>query len=154
MRKTWIIGAVLAIALGACEGKADLTGNASAGSDGVGVSADASGSVTVSGDGQALCVALYSLETLRDREFAFDGTVKAVSGGDVTFEVHEWFKGGSGGEVTLDGSSVTGISSVSEISADVGVRLLVAGDDTFAWACGFTQAYSAEVASEWRATLS
>lgn len=105
--------------------------------------------------GAASCVELYSLETLANREVAFDGTVRSVSGDEVTFTVGEWFKGGTGEQVTLKGASTLGgiTSAGPGVSLDPGSRLLVAGDGGFAWGCGFTQPYAQDVAADWRAAL-
>lgn len=105
--------------------------------------------------GQALCVELYSLETLAKRAVAFDGTVKSVAGDQVTFTVGQWFKGGTATEITLEGASTLGgiTSAGPTVSLEPGTRLLVAGDDGFAWSCGFTQPYDAGVAASWRTTF-
>lgn len=105
--------------------------------------------------GQASCVEQYSLDTLKHRAVALDGTVERVSGDDVTFKVNEWFKGGNANEVTLKGAETLGaISSVGDpLPLDPGSRLLVSGDGGFAWMCGFTQRYDARVADQWREAL-
>jgi hypothetical protein len=121
----------------------------------------------------ALCVEVYSPETLANRSFAFDGTVVSIEtrtdpklpAGQretpwVTFDVHDWYLGGSGGEVGvwMDGLNVE--TSVGFIEAETGTRLLVAGeprwggdplDDPLAWTCGFTQPWSEDAAAEWEA---
>jgi hypothetical protein len=106
--------------------------------------------------GQAMCVENYDLSTLKNRDVAFDGKVVRVSGDEVTFEVSEWFKGGSADEITLNGASTLGgITSAGDpVPMDPGSRLLVAGDGGFAWSCGFTQSYSGSVANDWREALS
>ena len=111
-----------------------------------------------------MCVEFYSLETLANRDFAFDGTVSSVSGDQVTFVVNQWFLGDQVTEVTLTATGLTGgvVTSgggvtlggeVTSIDGDVtlveGERFLVAGSGTFAWSCGFTQAYDAAVAADW-----
>jgi hypothetical protein len=126
----------------------------------------------------ARCVEEYSPDTLRNRAFAFDGTVVSielrqdpnleVQGGEdsrepwVTFSVHHWYRGGSGDEVGVWIENLNMETSVGTITAEPGTRLLVAGeprwggapfDDAIAWACGFTQPYSPEVAAKWQATL-
>jgi hypothetical protein len=108
------------------------------------------------GGGSAMCVEQYSLQTLKNRQVAFDGTVAKVSDDNVTFKVNEWFKGGSAAGVTLKGASTLGgiTSAGPSISLDLGSRLLVAGDGGFAWSCGFTQTFSDSVAKQWRETLS
>lgn len=105
--------------------------------------------------GMASCVEQYSLSSLRDREVAFAGTVKSVNGDSITFGIDDLFKGSVGGEITLAGASTLGgiTSAGSGVSLDPGTRLLVAGDGGFAWSCGFTQTYDADVASDWRAAL-
>lgn len=105
--------------------------------------------------GAASCVELYSIDTLTNRQLAFDGTVASVVGDRVTFTVGEWFKGGSEAEITLEGASTLGgiTSAGPGVSLEPGSRLLVAGDGGFAWGCGFTQPYSRDVAAEWRVAL-
>lgn len=116
---------------------------------------DAADPAPTDGGGTAIgsCVETYSLETLGNREFAFDGTVTALDGEDATFDVNESFAGESaaGESVTLNAGTMTGttISSAGGETLVVGQRYLVAGDDNFAWACGFTQPYDAAVAAEW-----
>lgn len=110
------------------------------------------------GGGMALCVEMYDLDTLSNRQHAFDGTVKAVDGDKVTFIVNEAYRGVDGAEVTLEGAgTIGGVTSVGgdvATSLEPGTRLLVAGDDGFAWACGFTQPYDPAVAAEWKNALS
>lgn len=105
------------------------------------------------GTGIGSCVETYSLETLGNREFAFDGTVASIDGDRVTFTVNEAYAGGAaaGSSVTLraEGMSGTSISSAGGPSLTVGQRYLVAGDADFVWACGFTQPYDESVAAEW-----
>jgi hypothetical protein len=98
-----------------------------------------------------LCAERYELGTLTQREYAFDGTVAAVEGDRVTFDVGRWFHGGGGGQVTLEGAAtLSGLTSVGDaLDLSPGARLLVAGDGGFAWSCGFTQPYDDDVARQW-----
>lgn len=103
------------------------------------------------GTGVGSCVETYSPEGLAKRDFAFDGTVTAINGDEVTFAVTENFIGSGDDGVTL---TATGMTSTSVTSAGgpnlaVGERYLVAGDDTFVWPCGFTQPYDEGVAADW-----
>ena len=100
----------------------------------------------------AMCVEQYSLDTLKHRGFAFDGTVTSMSGDEVTFSVGERFLGSLGASVTLTAAGMTGtsITSAGGPNLAVGDRYLVAGDDHFVWACGFTQPYDASVAAQWK----
>jgi hypothetical protein len=121
-------------------------------------------------EGAASCVAEYSPDTLRERPFAFDGSVVELrdevdpkaptedGGGDVVttralFEVHEWFAGGS--------APTALVWMMRDVA--VGERLLVTGaprwggaplEDAIAWECGFTTSHSTALAEEWRAALS
>lgn len=106
-------------------------------------------------DGTAACVDPYSLEALGGRDFAFDGTVTAIDGSKVTFAVNAAFRGVTGATVTLDAPGMTGtaITSADGPNLAVGERYLVAGDDTFAWACGYTQSYDPGLAAEWSSAL-
>lgn len=107
------------------------------------------------GGGMAMCIAVYSPETLAEREVAFAGTVTAMSGDDITFDVEEVFRGDLGATVTLGGAGfVGGINPDNPAPVAVGDRVLVAGDGGFAWGCGFTQPYDEDVAATWRSTLS
>lgn len=123
------------------------------------------------------CVEEYSLATLRNRFFAFDGSVTQVlpSGdteGDepfsqVTFRVNEWFRGdetvGDTAEVTVTMPDSGTVSSVSGPLYLEGMRLLVSGEprwegdslgDSIAWACGFTRLYDPATAGQWRDVFS
>lgn len=104
--------------------------------------------------GMAMCAFLYDLDTLRDREWAFDGTLSAIEGNQGTFAVSRWFTGGEGVSVTV---TVDGMTAESGLlggpGLEVGGRYLVAGDDEFAWSCGFTQYWNADVAADWARVL-
>ena len=97
------------------------------------------------------CVETYSAETLANRDFAFDGIVTAIDGDSATFEVTEAFEGDLGDTITLQAAGMTGtsITSAGGPSLAEGQRYLVAGDDQFVWACGFTQPYNQIVAAQW-----
>lgn len=107
------------------------------------------------GPGSAMCVEQYSLASLGNRAFAFEGTVTAIAGERVTFSVGTAFRGVDGNTVTLDAPGMTGtaITSAGGPNLVIGGRYLVAGESTFAWACGFTQPYDASVAATWSAAL-
>ena len=108
------------------------------------------------GPGAAMCVEQYSLDTLKDRGFAFDGSVTSISGDEVTFSVGARYLGSQGATVTLTATGMTGttITSAGGPNLAVGQRYLVAGDDHFVWACGFTQPYDASVAAQWKQATS
>jgi hypothetical protein len=103
--------------------------------------------------GAASCVERYSPKAVAERSFAFEGTVTAIAGDEVTFEVDRRFTGAADDSVTLTATGMTGtaITSAGGPHLAVGERYLVAGEDHYAWACGFTQPYDAAVAAEWAA---
>ena len=104
------------------------------------------------GTGMASCVETYSLEALTHRSWAFDGEVIGVAGDEVTFDVNEAFRGDLGPEVRITAMGMTGpiVTSAGGPNLEVGQRYLVAGEDKWAWACGFTQPYDGGVAADWR----
>jgi hypothetical protein len=103
------------------------------------------------GPGIGFCVETYSVETLDDRDFAFDGTVSLIDGDSVTFAINDAFWGDLAESITLEAAGMTGTSVTSADGPALipGERYLVAGDDQFVWGCGFTQPYDGTVAAEW-----
>lgn len=104
------------------------------------------------GPGAAMCVEQYSLDALKHRGFAFDGTVTSIAGDEVTFSVGARYLGSVAATVTLTATGMTGttITSAGGPNLAIGDRYLVAGEDHFVWACGFTQPYDAGVAAQWK----
>ena len=100
------------------------------------------------GGAAGMCLA-FSLDELAARDFAFDGTVTAVDGDQVTFTVNESFIGDASGSVTLTAPDTSQTSLEGGVPLEVGERYLVSGDDGIVWGCGFTQAYDESTAVEW-----
>jgi hypothetical protein len=121
------------------------------------------------------CVEEYAPAAVARRAFAFYGVVLAIGAsvsdrgdeGDlglrgVTFEVREWFAGGSDSTVTVDLQGPGSESSDMSESGDaygIGSRLLVSGESRWggtvlespiAWPCGFTRYYDSATANAWR----
>lgn len=107
------------------------------------------------GTGSASCVEPYTPTALAHRSFAFDGTVSAIDGETVTFTIGKAFRGAAISPLTLDAPGMTGtaITSIGGPKLAIDQRYLVAGDDHFVWACGYTQPYDAAVAAQWAAAL-
>jgi len=101
----------------------------------------------------AMCVEFYDLDTVTNRDVAFDGTLTDIDGSDVTFSVNTWFKGGSGDTTTLDENGLTAITSLGGPRLEAGQRYLVSGSGGFVWGCGFTMTYDSAIADQWAATL-
>jgi hypothetical protein len=122
----------------------------------------------------ASCVETYSSAAVAGRAFAFDGTVTAIGPAasnrpgvalplvGTTFQVNQWFRGGSGDTVTVDMDAPPTANSSSDPSLPVygvGSRLLVSGEPRWggaplaaiAWGCGFTRSYDPRIAAEWAA---
>jgi hypothetical protein len=125
----------------------------------------------------ASCVEGYTSATLRNRAFAFDGTVLSIGPAGtnkpdkgalptaaVTFTVNEWFEGGSGETATVDLMSPDRVAGDDTPLYEEGTRMLISGEprwggqpleDAIAWSCGgFTSYYELKLADEWRAALS
>ena len=128
--------------------------------------------------GAASCVAVWTEDRpiAEQAVFAFDGVVTDVgpgltdrpgSGGldlvAVTFQVREWFAGGTGAEVTVDMQPPLrpgqGRSDDTVPAFAPGSRLLVSGsprwggaplEDPIAWGCGFTRYHDQGTADAWR----
>jgi hypothetical protein len=112
--------------------------------------------------GISSCVEQYSVVTLAERGYAFEGVITDVAGPSdpsspdpadqtttVTFEVVQWFWGGSAPSAERRTYSLA--SSTEELEASIGARLLVAGDEDFIWSCGFTQPATDTARSEYEA---
>ena len=55
--------------------------------------------------------------------------------------------------LNANGMSGTSVTSAGGPILVEGERFLVAGEDDFVWACGFTQPYDADTAAQWAETL-
>jgi hypothetical protein len=106
------------------------------------------------GNAVGMCIQ-YSIDELRARDFAFDGTVTALNGDQATFALNTAFWGVEGTSITL----TAGIGMISEqgVALDggpllvIGERYLVSGDDIYAWTCGYSLVYDPAAAAEWAA---
>ena len=157
--RVWRLGVAVLVAVGCSDG----TGSAG---DSGGVASAGKGVRSV-GD----CVTSYNEQTLGDRSWGFDGTVIGFENRGLagfapdrvaTFDVHRLYRGGSGTRVVVRFSFPTENPESAEArDAKIGDRFLVAGGDAQhslasypnAWACGFTQAWSALVAQRWATVL-
>lgn len=102
------------------------------------------------GGGTASCIR-FDLELLAQQGFAFDGTVTAIEGESVTFDVGKWYRGSGDSSVTLtqvgqgDGVVMEGVL----VDFQVGSRYLVSGADGVITGCGYSQAWDASAAADW-----
>jgi hypothetical protein len=143
------------------------------GCSGGGSGSESQGSSSIDGRSRSVgdCAVKYSLVTLADRSWAFDGTIVAfgkdgvVSGGGdrvATFRVLRWYRGGSASETTVRFTFPTeNLDSAEARDAKVGERFLVAGSYSVgsfssypvAFGCGFTQRWTEYVAQQWATAI-
>lgn len=140
VRRIAAVLAVLAVVAVAC-GDDDAATDPVAGGDAIGNAA-------------ADCMA-FDEAVLLAQELAFDGTLRSASadGEQVTFEVHEWFKGGTTGEITLAAGGLLweDAQAIIGTSLEVGQRYLISSSDGVVWACGYSVTYDTAIAAEWAA---
>ena len=103
------------------------------------------------GGGMASCI-VYDPAILPTFDIVFDGTVTAVNGDQVTFDVNEGWKGADG--------SITLTAPMAEIALTgpmpdfaVGGRYLVTAAGSNINSCGYTLDYDASTAADWAAAF-
>ena len=95
---------------------------------------------------------MYDPANLPTFDIVFDGTVTAVDGDQVTFDVNEGWKG-AGGSITLTAPD-TDVALLGEMpDFAVGGRYLVTAAGSNINACGYTLDYSADEAAKWAAAF-
>jgi hypothetical protein len=91
--------------------------------------------------------AVPTAELLGNQQIAFDGTVTSLAEGVVTLDVGHWYRGGPGDQVTVDAPPADLQALVQAADFQVGQRYLVSANDGFVTVCGFTAAYSDDLAA-------
>ena len=91
--------------------------------------------------------AVPTAELLGNQETAFDGTVSAIADGTVTLDVTTWYRGGPADQVTVDAPPTDMQALVGAADFKAGQRYLVSANDGFVTVCGFTAAYSDDLAA-------
>ena len=86
-------------------------------------------------------------EVLANQQVAFDGTVAAITDGLVKLDVTTWYRGGDADHVTVQAPPADLAALVSAADFQVGQRYLVSATDGFVSVCGFTAAYSDDLAT-------
>ncbi len=156
LRKAILLVAFAGIALTACSGGESGPG---AGTD-AGAGGAAAGDEAIvdpmiaEGNGLGSCAFEFSVATLAERQFAFEGTVTEIrepaamdAPYEVVFEVARWFHGGEAPTTIVRTYDVSGTSLAGDLGLAVGDRVLASGDEEFLWGCGFSMAYSDENAA-------
>ena len=103
------------------------------------------------GGGVASCL-VYDPAALPTFEIVFDGTVTAVDGDQVTFEVNSGWKGADG-SITLTAPEANPALTGPLPEFAVGGRYLVTAAGSTINACGYTLDYDAQTAAEWGAAF-
>jgi hypothetical protein len=106
------------------------------------------------GGGAGTCIR-FDLDLLAQQGFAFDGTVTAIDGESVTFDVGKWYRGSGDASVTLtqvgqgEGAVMEGIL----VDFQIGSRYLVSGAGGVITGCGYSQAWDASAAADWESAF-
>jgi len=103
------------------------------------------------GGGAASCL-VYDPANLPTFDVVFDGTVTAIDGDQVTFDVNDDFKG-AGDSITLTAPVVDPALVGPLPDFQVGGRYLVTAFGSTINACGYTLDYDAETAAAWAAAF-
>jgi hypothetical protein len=130
--RSWVFASAAALALIVAVGGAiALSGN------GEDPAAAAPLVLTAGGEDQmAMCIQ-FSVEELAKMPMAFEGTVTAVDGSDVTLSVDHWFKGGDAETVLLDAPQ--GLEAlIGGIPFESGEQYLITAYDGQVNYCGFS----------------
>ncbi len=105
----------------------------------------------VGGGEMASCI-MYDPALLPTFETVFDGTVTAIEGDQVTFEVGTGWKGADGSvTLTVPGTSVALVGPTPDF--EVGGRYLVTAAGSNVNGCGYTLPYDAATAATWAAAF-
>jgi hypothetical protein len=92
-------------------------------------------------------------ETLANAETAFDGTVTAVDGDQVTLRADAWYAGGPADEVVVTAPQESMQALVGAVALQPGQRYLLAASRGELLACGFSGAYDADRADLYAAAF-
>jgi hypothetical protein len=91
--------------------------------------------------------AMVTAERLASSETAFEGTVTSVEGRRVSLRVDRWYRGGDADVVDVTGPSESFRVLLDAVSFEKDGRYLVSATDGAVSVCGFSAAYSDELAA-------
>ncbi len=103
------------------------------------------------GGGVASCIR-YDPSLLSNFDSVFDGTVTAVDGQQVTFNVTKAWKGSTGSVTLTNPPGTIGITGPAP-TFDVGARYLVSASAGNIASCGYSLPYDATTAASWAAAF-
>lgn len=144
-RRTWFLTAAAAIAVAALA----LGGWSLTRGDDAATVATPKTVMTLKGPAQpdvmAMCMRVEP-ETVATMQVAFDGTVTAVEGNQVTLDVNRWYAGGDTDQVTLTQVNPDQFVLLEGgVTLEDGQRYLVTAYDGQVNGCGFSAAWSQEL---------
>ena len=97
-------------------------------------------------DAMQMCIA-FSVDQLKPAETAFSGTATEVAGDQITLEVDRWYKGGDADLVQLTSPGDESVLLEGGIQFTEGERYLVSASEGTVSSCGFSGAYTDEMAA-------
>lgn len=97
--------------------------------------------------------AVPSPEFVAQSDVAFDGTVTAINGDEVSLKVGHWYRGGDATRVTVTGPSEQLRQVLSGVEFEQGQRYLITAVDGVVTMCGLSAAYSPEMAAMYEAAF-
>lgn len=151
LRKVTPAVALSALLLAACSNAADGGGGGQETATGPDQAGDEAlvDPIVAEGNGLGSCAFEFSVETLAERQFAFEGTVAEIrepaamdAPYEIVFQVAQWFNGGDASTTSVRTYDVSGTSLAGDLGLAVGDRVLASGDEDFLWGCGFSMPYS------------
>ena len=129
---------VLAVGIGAA---ALDTAEAPAPSEGSTVALQVAGGLTISS-----CVP-FDVAVLAQMPVALAGTVTEVDAGQVTLAVDRWYRGGDAARVTVAQPDAASSVALDGVTFEQGKRFLLTATEGTVNGCGFSGAYSEELAA-------
>jgi hypothetical protein len=88
----------------------------------------------------------FTVDILREKPVAFDGTVTEVADHDVLLRVNHWYRGGSADEVRLTNNVEPNVAMEGGVDFQAGHRYLVTATDGTVNICGYSAEWSADLA--------
>jgi len=105
------------------------------------------------GPGSATCI-VFSVDLLAKKQLAFSGTVNSITDTTVAITVDHWYKGGNADQVNLATPGDSNALREIAVNFEDGQRYLVSADDGVVSGCGYTAAYSTDLAQDFAKAFS
>ena len=95
---------------------------------------------------QGRCM-MVTADALDRQQTAFDGTVTSIDGREVTLDVGHWYRGGDADMVVVEAADAELRALIQAVAFEQGGRYLVTANDGVVTVCGFSAAYSDDLAA-------